>query len=54
MGLQKQPQRLRFNNHDVGQDGWIYDSEAKVLRITELDSFTGMGAWNQIWNLAWE
>jgi len=53
MGLQSEPKSLKFNEQDVSDRSWSYDSSAKVLMVTELNSLTTKGAWNDQWSLEW-
>ena len=53
LGVQTEPKGMKFNQQDVESGHWAYDSSSKVLKVTDLKSFTSKGAWSETWKLEW-
>jgi alpha-glucosidase len=52
MGVESKPSKVTLNGADLSSK-MSYDSSAKVVKLTGLESATSKGAWASDWTLSW-
>ncbi|KAL7620180.1 hypothetical protein AAE478_009173 [Parahypoxylon ruwenzoriense] len=53
LGAQSPVSRVELNGKEIHAETWSLQSSDSVLKITNLDSLTTGGAWNEEWTLSW-